>query len=60
MRKLWDKEILAMKLDLQKDCKTKAQKLAIKNWTNPDSKLSDFFIKQYLERTKFKYVLAFL
>ena len=43
-----------------RDAKTKwAQKQAA-NYTPPDEKLSQYCVKRYYERVKFKYVLAFL
>lgn len=57
---MWSKEVIEIRIELQKDARTKMQKLAFKNWKAPDVKLSEFFIRKYLERTSLKYVLAFI
>jgi len=61
LKKIWKEEVEELNKDFIKE---KSNRRAARNMPKvfkiPDEKLTNFFIRKYLDRCKFKYVLAFL
>ena len=61
MKKIWKEEVEELNKDFIKEkSNRRAARNLPKTFKLPDEKLSNFFIRRYLDRCKFKYVLAFL
>jgi hypothetical protein len=59
LERMWREEVTNINMEMVRD-KSKVGKEKFRLFQNLDESLSREFLKKYLERCKFKYVLAFM